>query len=102
MLVACRSALQERAGAFQTADLEIAMTELHVGTKMIDSATYDRTSATLLVRFRPWHVEEFTEVPESVVSAWRISDAPDDFFDNKIRRRFASRRLGQLKVASHR
>jgi len=97
-----RGALQERAGAFQTADLEIDMKELDVGTKMIDSATYDRASSTLLVRFRPWHVEEFTEVPESVVSAWHISDEPDEFFDAKIRRRFASRRLGQLNAASQR
>jgi len=95
-------ALQGRATASQTADLEIAMNELDVGTKMIDSAMYDRESATLLVRFRAWHVEEFAEVPESVVSAWRISQAPDDFFDNKIRHRFASRRLGQRKAAANR
>ena len=77
------------------------MNELDVGTKMIDSAVYDRESATLLVRFRPWHIEEFSEVPESVVSAWRISGTPDEYFDNKIRRRFASRRLGQLKTAGN-
>jgi hypothetical protein len=97
-----RAALQERADVFQTADLEIAMKELDVGTKMIESAMYDRESSMLLVRFRSWHIEEFAEVPESVVSAWRISNAPDEFFDAKIRRRFASRRLGQLKTSSQR
>ena len=73
------------------------MRQLDVGTKMIDSATYDRASSTLMVRFRPWHIEAYAEVPESVVSAWRISDAPDDYFDSKIRRRFASRRIAPLK-----
>jgi hypothetical protein len=94
-----RRALQRRVAVSQTADLESVMTELHVGTKMIESATYDRSAMLLVVQFRTWHVEQFIDVPESIVSAWRISEAPDDFFDSKIRFRFGRRTMTQIKVA---
>lgn len=67
------------------------MTHIEVATKMIQSASYDRESTRLVVVFRPWHIEEFRDVPQSIVAAWGASQQPDDFFDRRIRRRFDSR-----------
>lgn len=67
------------------------LAELRILTPMIDAAAYDPETGTLQVTFRPWDVAEFRHVPELVVHAWLIAKRPDDFFDRRIRYRYASR-----------
>ena len=54
---------------------------------------YNQEKKVLMIEFRRGPVYVFNEVPESVYEELLKSDAPDEFFDEKIKNGFKNRRV---------
>lgn len=65
------------------------MEVIHPDSQLIERVAYNALRRRMRVTFASGRIVDFTETPDAIFRAFATSRAPDDFFEQRIRGRFA-------------
>lgn len=74
------------------------MEVIHPESELIERVAYNALRRRMRVTFTSGRMVDFTETPDTVFRAFARSQAPDDFFDKRIRGQFAWCEVGSATV----
>jgi len=71
---------------------------IHPESELIERVAYNALRRRMRVTFASGRIVDFTETPDTVFRAFACSQAPDDFFEKRIRGQFAWCEVGSATV----